>query len=122
MISSLPSRALSSFAFPSDLLPIDERSGPTSVLPRVLLGIPHDLISDLAKVVKLLSRQMEKLSPLVGIVRVKGSTRFVCRRRSTRGCGSVDELEDLKRERRREMSSLWEIENGEKGDERVDVE
>jgi hypothetical protein len=45
----------------------------TGILASHLLGVSNNLISDLAKVMELLSRQMQELSPLVGIVLVERS-------------------------------------------------
>ena len=45
----------------------------TGILASHLLSVSNNLISDLAKVVELLSRQMQELSPLVGIVLIERS-------------------------------------------------
>jgi hypothetical protein len=42
----------------------------TCILSRHLFGITHNLFSDLAEVVELLSRKMQEFSPFIGIVLV----------------------------------------------------
>jgi len=45
----------------------------TGILSSHLLSVSNNLIPDLAKVMELLSGQMQKLSPLVGIVLIERS-------------------------------------------------
>ena len=74
----------------------------TGVLSSHLLSVTHDLIPDLVKVVKLLSGEMQELSPFIRVVLVQRCFRNSILEALPLGIsvrfgsgGSVDQLQDL---------------------------